>query len=428
MNSPATFAMIVGTLLALSANAQDSRKSASQPQGQPSAVVARLRDEAAKVGTGKFSELFWALSERKIRAELGLSAQQDDLVGRLEKLTRDVIKAWLLRDLDATPPPPPDVLAARLSPRGDRVRASIIAHAEAMAIEGVLTSRQGRICREATGQKATRPLGRRFGRPTIYVPDEKLGTDELAELLRGRGVGRAGRVFGEILGGPRLREFLDPKTGLVPPLLVPYARPCMPAVNLARDEADAANRLDSLTVDIFDAWLTRDLEKTPPPAQAELRQRLIEHPRLMDSIFGHAEVIALEGILTPDDAELCLKAVWRKAGMEALGDAALASRLRLSKSQREEIAFLLENKSQVYDRQFEAQIPLIAPSFTNPEAKALSAQIAADGRDQMNQVDEIIWDTLTPTQFRVLGQIMSDKTQQAPRAASARKKTPRRGG
>jgi hypothetical protein len=46
------------------------------------------------------------------------------------------------------------------------------------SLEGVLTPWQGRLYGDATGRKATRPLDRRFGRPTTNVP-EKLGTDRL---------------------------------------------------------------------------------------------------------------------------------------------------------------------------------------------------------------------------------------------------------
>ena len=191
MRSLVKLGMMLGTflatLLALNGNAQESQQPATRSRESASPVIPKLRDEAAKMGTARFSKLFSALSDKKIRAELRLTAEQADLAGRLEKLTRDVIKAWLLRDLDATPPPSADVLSQRLSERGDRLRTRIVAHAEAMLIEGILTPRQRRICTEATGRKDP-PLMSRREPPRPFIPDETFRTYELAQHLRERAV------------------------------------------------------------------------------------------------------------------------------------------------------------------------------------------------------------------------------------------------
>jgi len=197
----------------------------------------------------------------------------------------------------------------------------------------------------------------------------------------------------------------------------------MPAVDLSKNESDLANRLNLLTIDIFSAWLIRDLEKTPLPGKGILRQRLIEHRRLGDSLFGHADVIALEGILTPEHAEICLESAWKERGMKALLDPALAARLRLSRSQRDEVAFLLTNKDEISDMQSEAQGRPVLP-VSDPESVIVSERIARDARDRLDQVDGLIWETLTSAQARVLSRIMGEM-QQAPLPAAKRKKATR---
>ncbi len=78
MNWLGKVAMIFGTFLALTANAQESRPPVSRPQGSSSAVILKVRTEAAKMATARFSRLFSALYEQKIRGELILSAKQVD--------------------------------------------------------------------------------------------------------------------------------------------------------------------------------------------------------------------------------------------------------------------------------------------------------------------------------------------------------------
>jgi hypothetical protein len=323
---------IVCTIIAFStANAQENRPSTSRPPGSSLTVIAKLRAEAAKLDSARVSELFSVLPQGTIRAQLKLSSEQVTLMDRLERLTRDIIKGWLLRDLDATPVQSSEVLAERLSDTGDRIRKRIAAHAEAMVIEGILTQTQQRICLASAGRKSTPLLRDRFGPPREFIPSETLSADQMAGLVMEtvNSYDRAGAIFDAILGQKRLGEFLDPRTNQVPAGLLPYARDFMPAVSPLKVESDLANRLDLLTLDIFRSWLTRDLNNTPPPATAELRQRLIGHRRLENSLFGHAEGIALDGILTPEHAELCLRRIWIDRGMRALQDPALAARLRL---------------------------------------------------------------------------------------------------
>ncbi len=75
MKSLVPLAMISGTVLGLSAKGQESRQPTRRPPGSPSAVTLKLRREAAKVATAKFSQLFSTLSDGTIRPDLKLSAR-----------------------------------------------------------------------------------------------------------------------------------------------------------------------------------------------------------------------------------------------------------------------------------------------------------------------------------------------------------------
>lgn len=155
------------------------------PASRPSAsVTSKLRAEANKTTDAELSKLFTWLEDVKNREHIGLSTSQVDLIRQLNSLARDVIRAWLLRDLDAKPVPAASVLEERLSERGVRLRARLVAHFEAIALEGILTSRQAQRSRRATGRKAEPRLFGHYG-PQPMPADLSERTDaELVEELR----------------------------------------------------------------------------------------------------------------------------------------------------------------------------------------------------------------------------------------------------
>ena len=97
------------------------------------------------MSTAELSPLFTTLADPDDKTELHLSDQQRDLARQLDELTRDLIRAWLIRDLDADHPPKLALLSERLSERGDRLRDRVIAHAEAIALDGILTPEQAHV-------------------------------------------------------------------------------------------------------------------------------------------------------------------------------------------------------------------------------------------------------------------------------------------
>ena len=59
------------------------------------------------------SDYFASLTRKDAPAELRLSPEQSDLLNRLDQLTRDIIRGWLLRGIDDANPPAD--LAERIS-------------------------------------------------------------------------------------------------------------------------------------------------------------------------------------------------------------------------------------------------------------------------------------------------------------------------
>jgi len=203
----------------------------------------------------------------------------------------------------------------------------------------------------------------------------------------------------------------------------------MPKVDLAKKQIDLVERLDKLTLAIWRAWLIRDLDKVPLPPQPVLAQRLWEGgERIRDSLFAHAEVLALEGIVTPDQADGALTAVWEQNGMRALLDPTLAARLRLTPSQREAVFFLLESKKGILKDLSEAQWPLRRLVWDHPELRGQIEQLDREAEDREQEVDRLILsDILTAPQARILMRILGTTKQPAPHPATKTKRRSRQG-
>ncbi len=280
-------------------------------------LSAALRAEASKLTAVSSSKLFADLADAEIAKKLALSGEQRDLAGRLVELTRDVIRAWLVRDLEAVPAPSAAVLAERLSESGERARARVVAHAESIALEGILDPGQARSWRKAAGRRAQPLLPRRFalvsGRkmPTEDVPSADLVAELRAAVPNESGPGPLFIILGHQRGSP---------------------------VVLSKEQQTTARRLEELRAAIARAWLTRGLDgKTLPPWSA-LFERVAWSDRFMASVCTHTEAIALESILTMEQADGILGDLWKRSGLGALLDPQLASRLRLTKRSRSRCA------------------------------------------------------------------------------------------
>jgi hypothetical protein len=401
---------LVGISLGMTVHAQDASVNKSASHRTPS-MAARLKAEAAKMDTAEISPLFKALVDPKNSRDLRLSPEQLDLVRRLEELTSDVIKAWLLRDLDARAPTAPAALSERLAEGGKRLRNRLVAQAEAIAFEGILNPKQARILRNATGQKATALLPGRNGPPEMNAADEQRPSAELAEHLRylPNIWPDSGPATIALLGKPGMREAYPHGISHVDPVRQAMARRDLPKVDLTEERIILVQRLDRLILAIWKSWLTRDLDKTPLPPQPVLARRLCDGcERLRESLFARAEIIALQGIVTPEQADRVLTAVWELYGTSALPDPTLAARLRLTRTQREEVLFLLESKKNINKNLNGATQPIWHLRMTNPEARARTDLLEQDADNRKQEVDDLILsEVLTSSQARILKRILA---------------------
>jgi len=424
-----TFAAFAGAPFGLSARAQDVFRAETAQRSSPAALVIKIKNEAAKVESAKLSRLFTAVASPEIQKELGLDRKQIDLARQLEQMTREIIKDWLLRGLDTNPPPLPAVLTERLSERGDRLRARLVAHAEAIVLQAILTEEQARRYCRATGRKPEPLLAGRFGPPGPSEVGPNLPVSEDVRALQSAGYTckRGGPVLLILLGWPGMREAYPNGVGHLDALSQRMARLRMPKVELPKQQADLIARIDELTLGIWRAWLTRDLDTVPLPPQRVLAERLASREPLRESLFGHTEAIVLEGVATPDQADRCLRIFWQMSGMNALLDPGLASRLRLSRSQREELLLLFQTKERVAADDANASRPPGAVDARLPEVKAWFAQAARVARSHQDEIDALIWEVLTTSQARALERIL-DGPKQPPRRPAGKAKKPSRPG
>ena len=122
----------------------------------PPDTLARARNEIwcdavylGRRGEPAASELFASLLFGDKGAVPGLTPEQTALAATLEVLSRDVQREWLLRGIGKEPPPkesandpPTPEMLDRVSDRGWKLRASVVAHAEEILLEAVLNAAQ----------------------------------------------------------------------------------------------------------------------------------------------------------------------------------------------------------------------------------------------------------------------------------------------
>ncbi len=339
--------------------------------------IAILRAEASRFNPTKSSKLLGDLGNSDVTKRLALSGEQVELARRLIELTRDIIRAWLLRDLEAVPPPPVTVLAERLSDRGVRLRARLVAHAESLALEGILDREQARPWRLGTHQRAGPLLP---GRLPLWPPPVVTGNEpaaELAEELRAlaRRNQQAGFVFSLLLG----------------------TATWSPRMELPNEQRAMVRRVNNLAAAIKAAWLKRGLDQEPMPKWSVLADRYVSSARVLDSMDAHAEAIVLDGVLTPEQSDRLLAIIWRLRGLNALLDPQFATRLRLSAAQREELQDLLYNR--------------------------MMLQNEFGARDRISEQEATIWSVLNVCQARELERMLGQRTQSPP-SAKAKKSSP----
>ena len=105
----------------------------------------------------------------------------------------------------------------------------------------------------------------------------------------------------------------------------------------------------------------------------------------------------------------------------------LASRLGLSRPQRDELRLAIENKIRVHSEGVHQLLHAKAAMEKLPGGEAQSEQMVQAFKDRLNEMDEAIWNVRRPNQARELRRILGPATPLRPRAP-AKVNTSRRAG
>jgi hypothetical protein len=363
--------------------------------------LAKLRAEAAGLDARHSSELFEFLADRDRRGPLEVSDEQLELVDRLDHTVRQDMRVWLLRGLDEQPPLPPAELNERYAQRWGGVRKNAVAHAEAIVLEGILTPAQARKVKSSVRVSAAGPLSPRYCRLPKATAGEPQSAVEFYGRLRSLAVvlNRSGSQASSLF-----RIITADQDG--PPDVTPEQ------IRLARELSDVASA-------VCGGRLVRGLPAKPARGDdsriEELSSRLSEGLRVYDSIVAHAEQITLETVLTPKQAEWSKRRLWQGLGLKALLDPEMASILKLSKSQREELVARFASANRTIDEANSAASVLrnsarVARSKQRPDSELKEAR-ARRAEDELNaavsQLEASVMEVLRTSQARALVKLIA---------------------
>jgi hypothetical protein len=405
------FFALVAALLTLvdvnHASAQDGSKPGSSPETIDT-LAAKLRTEAAQFDSGPASPLFRAVVAGNNHDLPSLLDEQKVMARRLDSLTRTIIRAWLLRDLESDLAPSRAELADRLSENGKEVVTKILAHADVIALEGILTEAQAERWLKAANQRPQPFLPGRYFIRRIPPEERPLQTIALAEgtlrhqgrQLTGRGAS-ASQLFSFLIGNASQSATKQPS-----------------------ERASLALQLDEETRKVIAWWLCRclgpapngiDPRMDPPTRESEIRLSDQGDSRRA-SIVAHAEMIALLGIFTAEQGERAKRDVWSGMGVRAIRDPEVAARLNLSKNQRQELDARLEFRakraieinSASTGAEWEAINQRVHNKISEAEQKDFVGKVKAEERQEVALIDQPIWGMLTRPQARILSDLLTD--------------------
>jgi hypothetical protein len=360
-----------------------------------SRIRADLQEQARGLEKGSTSSFFARLADPAVRARLAISAEQTGLIGRLDEVTRAAVKSWLLRGLESSDA---KMLVERLSEHGIQLRKDVVAHAEAIVSQAVLTPEQLRQYRtNEEGAKAAasdtrdeQPAdkGRRASkRSTVAAraPDESVRLKAAIQK----------EITTIYANNDHVSDYFSCLTRKDAPS----------ELGLSAEQTQLLDRLDQLTRDVIGGWLLRGVDaiKPPPDLAERVSARGMQHRR---AVIAHAESIARRAILTPAQVEPSLRRLWRGVGTRALLDPELASRLRFRRDQREEIAARIANKDRV--RQ-EADNTLGPLRLVHDNGGQTAREAATEIRRRAEEADRLVWDVLDPLQLDTLELLMNSK-------------------
>jgi hypothetical protein len=424
MSITCTFVIVV-TLAEAARSATQETRAPSGAIVQPSSTLAtKLKAEAARLETGPASDLFAALIEPGGAARLKLSASQVRLVGELDRLARDVQRAWLLRGLDGKRQISSTTLADRLNENGTALRAGLVRHAEAIVLEMALEPIQANRLLRQSHRRATGLLAGRY--PPIRVP-----TDEGPPHGKGR--------FDEIIRGT-IRWWAEHKYPMSILYEILRSPPERRMLEISNEQAELIDRLDEIVRNVRGDWLARALEgaERPPrerwaePPTPMMVDRLSEKgERLRTSVVAHAEAITLAGVLEPEQTARAKRHLWSQSGARSVDDPRMAasreilaildpevsSAIRVTPSQREDLISRLEDRAALV-HQLHGELGALEPELiaacrgkdlmTEAEAAAAYEGLLKSAGDRLAGCEEAVWEVLSTGQIRAFRRLVRE--------------------
>ncbi|MFI5454082.1 MAG: hypothetical protein ACHRXM_01385 [Isosphaerales bacterium] len=369
-------------------------------------LLARIRAEATRLENTPASEVFELLGGDQAKDSLGLTEQQISYARRLDKLVRAVLKSALVRGQGESRPPSQTELAERLGEAGKRVRQALIAHAEAMVLEAVLTPKQASRFRQKLRRRPSHLLTGRYG---LYRISGCIPVDSMDRFT---------------LEMEQERRALD--HGPLSHLFAILADHTKTPVKLSSEQVGLTHQLDRLNRDILSAWQSRNLiADRYPNSDWDAADWFAVWDKLRNSFIAHSEALVLDGVLTPLQAESFLGIYWRSMGPLALSDPKLAQVLKLSQTQR---GLILEGLIRWEAIRDEALLFGI-------RGRTEAGELDARGRDRgrlaveaerylLAEADWEVWSVLTPAQLKMLEQVSGIAVRRPAPAEGGRPRAP----
>ena len=395
---------------------RDASTSIDAPARSVNDITSKLRQELARLEVDHASDFFAALAKpHRPGNTIGVSGERAKLVRRLDELVRDVMKAWVLRALEKGPSP-------NLLDQFDRTTARIVGHAEAIALEAILTPRQAEHWEKVARRPRIPALAGRYSLPMSQhggerTPETRGDFDKAIRTESGY-LTWSRRVPASVLFS--LMHNDEATQGVKP------------------QQMDLLRQIDQLACDVQSCWLLACLDKEPipeelleePPTIAMMDRLSDRGKRVRASIVAHSEMIWLEAVLTSDQCEQWKRRLWAKRGVFALVDPEVASMLHLSKTQRDQIASRLEARAVVRSDAISgvARGQLKVPDafrpgpFTPDEQRAIFQKLKESAGQVLDVYDQCIWEVLSTAQAHDLAQLIGKPAPIRPNAGTKKSK------
>jgi len=358
-------------------------------------VAEPLRAEATRIEAKPASDLFAAIEGGAEGASLGLSPGQIALSRRLDRMVRAV----LARSPDAGEGPGGDGRAERLAGRDARDRELIVASAEALAVQTILSPAQVKRLRAVIGRMPSAPIADRYG-PFRTGGDPRIVSVERFESsvrtdLHYLGKGKISLLFWSASRGSDAD------------------RP------LSGSQARLAEDLETLCCDLLRPWLERDVLR----GGAAVDQW--EAPRIYGAWDRHrsravalCESIFLRGILSPAQADAVLVNYWRANRPLALMDPELGSRLQLSRAQKPKVVQRLRELERLKE---ELPNNVDAAPVLDASGRDLVRMAHQERLRVLSGAEASLFDVLTPAQGKQFEGLVGGGESRGPSSGASRR-------